>query len=42
MGNNLEGCESDLFQIGKIVDGKIPFKKIQPFIYNICIYQSFK
>jgi hypothetical protein len=38
MGNDLEECKSDLFPIGKIVDGKITFEQIQPFVYNICIY----
>jgi len=42
MGNDLEECKSDLFPIGKIVDRKISFEQLQPFIYNIHIYQSFK
>jgi hypothetical protein len=42
MGDDLEECKSNIFPIEKIVDRKIPFKQIQPFIYNICIYQSFK
>jgi hypothetical protein len=42
MGNGLEECKSDIFPIEKIVDKKISFDQIQPFIYNICIYQSFK
>jgi hypothetical protein len=42
MGDDLEECKSNLFPIGKIVDRKIPFEKIQPFIYNIYIYQSLK
>ena len=32
MGNDLEECKSDLFPIRKIVDRKIPFEQIQPFI----------
>jgi hypothetical protein len=42
MGDGLEECKSNLFPIVKIVDRKIPFQQIQPFIYNIYIYQSFK
>jgi hypothetical protein len=42
MGDGLEECKSNIFPIGKIVDLKIPFEKIHPFIYMICIYQSFK
>jgi len=41
-GDNLEECKSNLFPIEKIVDRKIPLEQIQPFIYNIHIYQSFK
>ena len=29
-------------QRNEIMDWKIPFEQIQPFIYNINIYQSFK
>jgi hypothetical protein len=35
MGDKLEECKTNLFPIGKIVDGKIPFEEIHPFIYNI-------
>jgi len=42
MGDDLEELKSNIFPIEKIVDRKIPFKQIQPFIYNIRIYQSFK
>jgi hypothetical protein len=42
MGGGLEKCKSNLFPIGKIVDQKILFEQIQPFIHNIYIYQSFK
>jgi hypothetical protein len=42
MGNNLEDCKNDLFLVTKIVHRKIPFEQIQPFIYSIYIYQSFK
>jgi hypothetical protein len=42
MGDDLEECKSNLFPIRKIVDQIIPFEQIHPFIYNICIYQSFK
>jgi hypothetical protein len=38
MGDGLEECKSNIFPIGKIVDQKIPFEQIQPFIYNIYIY----
>jgi hypothetical protein len=41
-GDDLEECKSNIFPIGKIVDRKIPLENIQPFIYNIHIYQSFK
>jgi hypothetical protein len=41
-GNGLEECKSDIFPIKRIVDLKISFEKIQPFIYKIHIYQSFK
>jgi hypothetical protein len=42
MGDGLAECKSNLFPVGKIVDRKIPFEQIQPFIYSIRIYQSFK
>jgi hypothetical protein len=42
MGDGLEECKSNIFPIEKIMDQKIFFKQIQPFIYNIRIYQSFK
>jgi hypothetical protein len=42
MGDDLEECKSNLFPIEKIMDRKIPFEQIQPFIYNIRIYHSFK
>jgi hypothetical protein len=42
MGDDLEECKSNIFHLKKIVDRKITFKQIQQFIYNICIYQSFK
>jgi hypothetical protein len=42
MGDDLEECKSNLFPIEKIVDREIPFEPIQPFIYNISTYQSFK
>ena len=32
MGDNLKECKGDLFSIEKIMDRKIPFKEIQPFI----------
>jgi hypothetical protein len=40
-GDGLEECKSNLFPIGKILDQKIAFEQIQPFIYSIHIYQSF-
>jgi hypothetical protein len=40
MGDDLGECQSNLFPIGNIVDRKIPFEQIHPFIYNIRIYQS--
>jgi hypothetical protein len=42
MADNLEECKSNIFPIGKIMDQKIPLEQIQPFIYNIHIYQSFQ
>jgi hypothetical protein len=38
MGDGLEECKSNIFPIRKIVDKKIPFEQIQPFIYNIHIF----
>jgi hypothetical protein len=35
MGDDLEECKSNFFPIRKIMDRKIPFEHIQPFIYNI-------
>lgn len=42
IGDGLEEWKSNIFHIEKIMDRKIPFEHIQPFIYNIRIYQSFK
>jgi len=42
MVDGLEELKSNIFPIRKIMDRKIPFDHIQPFIYNIRIYQSFK
>jgi hypothetical protein len=42
MGDDLEECKSNIFPIRKIVDRKTLFDQIQPFIYIIRIYQSFK
>jgi hypothetical protein len=41
MGYDLEDYKSNFFPIGKILDRKIPFEHIQPFIYSICIDLSF-
>jgi hypothetical protein len=35
MGDGLEECKINIFPVGKIVDRKIPFEEIHPFIYNI-------
>jgi hypothetical protein len=42
IGDDLEECKSNPFPTVKIMNRKIPFEQIQPFIYNIHIYQSFK
>jgi hypothetical protein len=42
MGNSLEEGKSNVFRVEKILDRKIPFEHIQPFIYDIRIYQCFK
>jgi hypothetical protein len=42
LGDDLEECKGNILPIEKIVDRKITFEQIQPFFYNIHIYQSFK
>jgi hypothetical protein len=42
MGNNFEECKSNILSIQQVMDIEIPFYKIQPFFYNICIYLTFK
>jgi hypothetical protein len=40
--NDFEECKSNLFSIREVMDREIPFYKIQPFVYNICVYLTFK
>jgi hypothetical protein len=42
MGNGFEELKSDIFSIQEVIDREIPFYHIQPFIYNICVYMTFK
>jgi hypothetical protein len=41
MGDDLEECKSNIFPIGKIVDQKVPFDQIQPYLQhpNLSILQ---
>jgi hypothetical protein len=40
MGDGLEEGKINLLPVEKIMDRKIPFEQIQPFIYSICILIS--
>jgi hypothetical protein len=42
MGDKLKCLKSNIFSIEKVMDRKITFYNIKPFIYNICIYLAFK
>jgi hypothetical protein len=42
MADELEERKSNIFLVEKIMDRKIPFEQIQPFTYDIRIYQSLK
>ena len=42
MGDSFGECKGNIFLIREIMDRKIPFQKIQPSIYNVCIYLALK
>ena len=42
MGGEFEEHKSNHFSVGEIIDQEIPFDKIQPYIYDVCIYLAFK
>ena len=42
MGGSFEECKNNTFLVREIMDREIPFQKIQPSIYDVCIYLAFK
>jgi hypothetical protein len=42
MGNGFEERKSNIFSIQKVMARKIPFQYIQPLVYTICVYLTFK
>jgi hypothetical protein len=42
MGNEFKECKSNFFSIRNVMDRKIPFYYIQPLVYTICVYLTFK
>ena len=42
MGGVFEECKINILSVKEIMDQKIPFQKIQPSIYGVCIYLAFK